>query len=127
MATSGVGVQHLLNAENAAQQKIETARNERSEMIKSARSKASADVDAYRAQREQHYQQTKQKIAQQSGGSTAAIQQRTEQEIEQIRNQVGQKKDEVIALLLQSVTSVCKDTEIELAKKASEANQARYK
>merc|ERR1712113_216999 len=100
------GIQKLLQAEHEAAEVVALAKQDKVAKLKKAKEEAEAEIAAYKAQREQHFQLFQQ---QHSGGSAthklkndASV----KSELDAINAQVVKNKDKMVDMLLQSVTTV---------------------
>merc|ERR1711990_10585 len=101
-----LGIQKLLQAEHEAADVVAKAKTDKVAKLKQAKSEADAEIASYKATRETQFQAFSKERTGDSGSHKASTDALTKAELETISKQVASNKDTMIAMLLQSVTTV---------------------
>jgi V-type H+-transporting ATPase subunit G len=100
------GIQKLLQAEQAAQGVIQSARLEKSKKIKQAQHEAEKEVAAYKTQREDAYKSLMEQGRGDAAGRLSALEEDTKSSIESLGASVASKKTTVVSGIVKWVTTV---------------------
>lgn len=109
MASRSDGVQQLLIAERVAAEKVAEARKRKARRIKQAKEEASAEVEAYRKERERQYKELEQATLGSTGDRQAKIDVQTSKQLEEIGKNVQISAEDAIQKLLAIVCDIKPD------------------
>jgi len=122
-AKSQFGIQQLLQAEQRAQQIVDSARKEKVSKLRAAREEAEAEIAAYRSQREAQYQKYRTEHLSNTTAYVDALEGTTGTQIMRINTDVSENEHKVIKLLLDCVTDVKIEMDYDLAKAEAKSSQ----
>jgi V-type H+-transporting ATPase subunit G len=106
MASRSDGVQQLLSAEKRASEKVGEARKRKARRVKQAKEEATAEVDAYRKERERVFKELEQVTLGSHGDRQAKIDEDTAKQLVEIGQSVVKTKDEAMEKLLALVCDI---------------------
>ena len=100
------GIQKLLQAEQAAQGVIQSARQEKSNKIKQAQQEAEKEVEAYKAQREDAYKQLMEQGRGDAAGRLSELESDTKKSVADLEKSVNSRKGSVVSSIVGWVVNV---------------------
>lgn len=106
VAPNSDGIQKLLGAEQEASRIVAETRKAKAERLRQAKAEAEKEIAAYRAEREGAYQK---KLAESSSGAASTLERLTKEtdaNISQVHADVAAKKNLVVDLIVNHVTTV---------------------
>ena len=106
VGTGADGIQKLLQAEQAAQGVIQSARQEKSNKIKQAQREAEKEVEAYKAQREDAYKQLMEQGRGDAAGRLSELEAGTKSSIGELEKSVNSRKGAVVDSIVGWVVGV---------------------
>jgi V-type H+-transporting ATPase subunit G len=106
MASRSDGVQQLLSAEKRAGEKVGEARKRKARRVKQAKEEASAEIEAYRKEREKTFKELEQVTLGSHGDRQAKIDEDTAKQLEEIGISVEKTQAVAIEKLLALVCDI---------------------
>jgi len=100
------GIQQLLSAEKRAAEKVGEARKRKVKRLKQAKEEATAEIEAYKNEREKLYREHESKIMGSKGDNEARVAEQTRRRIEEANAMIGTNKERAMASLLAVVVSI---------------------
>jgi len=100
------GIQQLLRAEKTAAEKVGEARKRKARRLKQAKEEATAEIDAYKAEREKQYREHESKIMGSKGDNEARVAEQTTRRIEEANAMVDANRERALAQLLNVVMTI---------------------
>jgi len=105
-AQQSAGILTLLEAEKEAAKIIQKARDYRNQRVKDARTEAAKEIEAYKAKKEQDFQQYQKEHSGDTDALSKEIDQKTADDLNKINEQFEKNREEVIKKLLGRVLEV---------------------
>jgi len=106
MATGQLGIKQLLDAEQKAQEIVNTARKEKIALLKKAQDDAEREINEYRAQRQKEFENYERTHLAGTQGYQTQLAISTEEQIKILDVQLKKGGDKVIEMLLKTVQEV---------------------
>ena len=106
MAAQTQNIQKLLQAEKRAQDIISQARHKKNQKIKQAKDEAKVEVLNYKKEREQNFKNLEAQILGEKTNNEVIMQQRTEQQINEMQQRVVENQSKVSDLVIGIVCDV---------------------
>jgi len=106
MASQTQGIQQLLAAEKRAAEKVADARKRKARRLKQAKEEAQADIEKYRQERERGFKEFEAKHMGSKEDIAAKIDGEATRKIGDMKQQVAQNKEKVIARLLELICDI---------------------
>jgi len=106
MASQTQGIQQLLAAEKKAAEKVSDARKRKAKRLKQAKEEAQLDIEKYRQEQEKKFREKEVKHMGSRDDVATRIDAETNREIENMKKQVANNKEEVIFRLLDLVSHI---------------------
>nr|XP_033818324.1 V-type proton ATPase subunit G 1 [Geotrypetes seraphini] len=106
MASQSQGIQHLLQAEKRAAEKVSEARKRKNRRLKQAKEEAQAEIEQYRLQREKEFKAKEAAALGSHGSSTTEVDKGTMGKMNVINESYTKNKDKVVENLLALVWDI---------------------
>jgi len=100
------GIQQLLTAEKRAAEKVAEARKRKARRLKQAKEEATAEIDAYKNERERSYREHENKIMGSKGDMEARVAENTRMRIEEVNRLVHTHQEQALQRLLNLVCDI---------------------
>eukprot|EP01024_Parvocaulis_polyphysoides_P019328 TRINITY_DN18740_c0_g3_i2.p1 TRINITY_DN18740_c0_g3~~TRINITY_DN18740_c0_g3_i2.p1 ORF type:complete len:113 (-),score=23.64 TRINITY_DN18740_c0_g3_i2:142-480(-) len=100
------GIQKLLQAEQAAQRIVDNARKNKQDKLRQAKSEADKELKIFRAKQEDLYQNKLVEAASSTDSKFEHLAEEAQKAVQDIQEQVSNKKDAVVDMLMKMVTTV---------------------
>merc|ERR1712046_139668 len=100
------GFKQLLAAEERAKEIVANVRKERQQILRRAEDEAQADIDAYRAERQKHYDDKLKQHSGNTGERTKKLSAAADKEKADVVAKANQNKEKVVQMLIEAVTTV---------------------
>mmetsp|Transcript_10194 Transcript_10194/g.30700 ORF Transcript_10194/g.30700 Transcript_10194/m.30700 type:complete len:118 (+) Transcript_10194:228-581(+) len=100
------GIQKLLAAEKEAQEIVAKARKAKSDRLKQAKAEAEKEIEAYKQDRENAYQQKQSANTSNAGDTSKRLEEESKKAEADIKAGVSKNKQQVLDTLLNHVTAV---------------------
>ncbi|KAK4053377.1 hypothetical protein OIV83_001541 [Microbotryomycetes sp. JL201] len=100
------GISALLEAEKDAGVIVQKAREYRNQRIKDARGEASKEIDQYKSQKDNEFEEFQQQHSGDSSNSQSTLDEQTQKQLQQIDSTFNQNRDAVVDSLLDRVIKV---------------------
>lgn len=120
--SNGAGIQELMAAETRASQIVAEARIARGDRMKQAKADAKELIDAYRADKQQEFNNTVLAAGGSGGSASAKLQAQTDQDISVMRGQFQRNQQKAIDVLL----SKCCEVSLEVPTARVRSTQKLY-
>ncbi|XP_054712575.1 V-type proton ATPase subunit G-like [Uloborus diversus] len=106
MASQTQGIQQLLAAEKRADEKVHQARKRKALKLKKAKEEATAEVQRFRAERENQFREYEKLHMGSKESNAVLIEESTNKKIEEMKHTVAQNKGKIIQYLIDQVFNV---------------------
>ncbi|XP_053549779.1 V-type proton ATPase subunit G 3 [Bombina bombina] len=106
MASQSQGIQHLLQAEKRAKDKLEEAKKRKNKRLKQAKEEATAEIDQYKLKREGEFRRIQTSIMGTQGNLAVKIEEQTAEKIQMHSSAFQKYKEKVLKELLDMVYDI---------------------
>ncbi|XP_006012346.1 V-type proton ATPase subunit G 3 [Latimeria chalumnae] len=106
MASQSQGIQHLLQAEKRAKEKLDEAKKRKGKRLKQAKDEAMAEIDQYRLQRENEFRHKQASILGSQGNLSAKVEEQSTAKSQTLTSTFHLNKEKVIQGLLDMVYNI---------------------
>ncbi|XP_069497340.1 V-type proton ATPase subunit G 3-like [Ambystoma mexicanum] len=100
MTSQSQGIQHLLQAEKRAKDKLEEAKKRKGKRLRQAKEEAIAEIDQYKLQRENDFRRIQSTILGSQGNLAVKVDEQTGAKIQSLKVSYGQCREKVMQDLL---------------------------
>ncbi|XP_028666883.1 V-type proton ATPase subunit G 3-like [Erpetoichthys calabaricus] len=112
MASKSHGIQHLLQAEKKAKEKLDEAKKRKVKRLKQAKDEAFVEIENYRQMRENNFKQKQSTIMGSHGNLSVKVDEQTKTKIQSLNSNYSQYKE----ALVQHIIDMSRNLKTELHK-----------
>ncbi|KAM9283313.1 V-type proton ATPase subunit G 3 [Morus bassanus] len=106
MTSQSQGIQHLLQAEKRAKDKLEEAKKRKGKRLRQAKEEAIAEIDHYRLQREKEFRNKQTNVMGSQGNLSAKIEEQTTETIRNLTSSYHKNMESMMKKLLSTIYDI---------------------